>query len=195
MVALLGSAHTLDGEERFKRLVGGVRNNVVDALPVVDISPNDKRRMLRQVGLQKDPGTNLADVPIAGLPSAAIAIMERHFRKLGLALYYRELKAIAPPDSLVGATIVPNATFMNPEAFAPLTELFRFIRPTKLKNRDISAQFAYRCDLGMDGKLFGALVKLHRSVVGIVTVCTDRKLIEASDSTEWYDLGGTRLAT
>lgn len=72
------------------RLARGVANNDRDALPRLNLTANQKRASLRQLGARRMPGEALRDVPLIHIPpafnDAAISIA----RKLACALYYRE---------------------------------------------------------------------------------------------------------
>lgn len=186
---MLSSTYSDEDAGRFTKLLSGVRNNDPGSLPRIDMPANSKRRLLRDLGFNKG-STFLHEIPIAGLPTVAVDAIERYFRKLVLALYYRELASIAPPTSIVGASVIPNATLLEPAQFKELIAPFRFTRLSKFQNRDISEQFAYRCDLGLDGALFGTLIRMHRNVVGIACVCNNPALITEPDLADWYDLRG-----
>lgn len=189
-VSLLNSSESDEALARFRRLRTGIENNQPELLPRVDLSATEKRRTLRRFGIERGPGAFLDDLPIVALPQQAVTAMERHFRKLALALFYREMKFIAPEDSLVCATVIPNANFMETGDLKELAGIFTFLRASTLRRRDISRQFAYRCDIGVERKLFGALVKFHVAVMGIVAVCLDRAIIGPEENSEWCDLSG-----
>ena len=76
-------------EDDLQRLARGVLNNHPDLFPKLDIPANEKRKMLAHIGVQREPGSFLADEPVMAVPTG----LDTHFsffaRKLSAAIYYR----------------------------------------------------------------------------------------------------------
>lgn len=78
-----------------KRLIQGIQNNLPHLMPDVRLSSNQKRRVLREMGLQRGPKIALPEVPLARYPIESDVTIRKVVIKLGLALLYRQTNKIA----------------------------------------------------------------------------------------------------
>jgi hypothetical protein len=84
-----------------QRLLRGVTNNNPEVLPNFNPRANEKRRMLRHLGMERAPGELLDDVPVIAVPVALGPHLAFFNRKLTAALFYRQTKQIMTRDHVV----------------------------------------------------------------------------------------------
>ena len=80
-----------------RRLIKGIANNYPELLPIVRMSPVEKRRIVKSLGLEKPSNIFSNDIPIAKFPQDADRNIRKIGIKLGLALYYKHKGKIAKP--------------------------------------------------------------------------------------------------
>jgi hypothetical protein len=88
-------------EADLQRLLRGVQNNHPEVMPDLNPSPNEKRRMMRHLGIERQRGEFLEEVPVLAVPPAVVPHFEYFNRKLAAALFYRQTGQILSGDQIV----------------------------------------------------------------------------------------------
>lgn len=73
-----------------QRLVSGVKNNNPEVFPDLFPSANEKRKMLAHLGVARQAGEFLDEVPVIAVPIALGPHLEFFNRKLAAALFYQQ---------------------------------------------------------------------------------------------------------
>lgn len=189
LIAALAGSQSLETHRQWQKLLEGVRNNQPQHLPTVDLSANDKRKILVDLGIDKEPGSAFADVPLVAIPVGVRATIERWLRKMLLAIYYREQGAIFAPSGLVSSIVIFNAYLLRKKDPIVLPR-FCNIRRTSLRGRDMSDEFSYNWEFDAQNGVFGAAAFFHRGFVGVMSGVFRKTSIDAGNELPWYDLTG-----
>ena len=178
-----------DEGDDIEPLVSGVRNNAPECLPSLALSANEKRHVLRKLGLQPEPGATFADAPVARVPLDVGGHITTVARKLVQALHYREVGFILPKRwGLLTAwsqQVSPSAQKTRQN----LREALPSLVIGRRTNTNLGDQFYYTWGWNEAESLFGFQAFFGQGLM-ILGASASPDAIEASRSTsEWYISG------
>lgn len=152
ILALLVRVRSSDTEidkAEVRRALAGVKNNHPGLAESLRLSLGEKRRALRTLGMPRQSGTPLSDVPLLSLRDARWhAAVSRYSGKLTRALFFHHANRIAPLDSEITSrwltSLMPDAADLV-DRFAKLTDSLAV--PVR-QGRSLDEQFVYRFAVG-----------------------------------------------
>lgn len=83
-------------ESVFHKKIAGILNNYPGALPIFDLTANQKRSALKRMGMRRLPGQSLSDVGVFTPPPELLIAANIVIRKMTCAIYFRETGRILP---------------------------------------------------------------------------------------------------
>lgn len=172
------------------RLFQGMLNNAPHLIPDFELSASAKRQALREYGLTVPTSSFLDDVPLVGVPEEFHGAATIVARKLVLATYYREMKAIVEPDSRV---MIRWSQLQLPRG-ADLYQQLSTILPNKTTgarvNTDIGDQFSYAWAFNATEELFAICAQLCGSLMLLCAVAPQERIAGTRHPEEWLPLTG-----
>lgn len=147
------------------RMIIGLRNNLPHLFPDGHLTNREKRKVLREMGLEKPSGLALSRVPAVQFDSAVHRYIDRYTRKIGLALYYREQGVPAKRDHMMLASWGQSAspTFLASMAgFVAMTPIVTIGTRSNLKFGD---QFTYRCNKRLQPDMFAMIARFGAGII------------------------------
>lgn len=163
-------------ERNTSSLLTGIRNNQPHLLP--GSMPCSKEwSLLTKHNLW---GT---DTRLVRLPREVIGELEKMYRKMAVAFYYRHTGCILPSSAAVSATVDWNARLRPIEHAISLFKNFpRAVKPMR-NGRDFLGQFIYSWDVSADGSLFGFAAKFSSAALGMAVCYLKPEDIPAEERT------------
>ncbi|MEQ1707463.1 MAG: hypothetical protein ABL864_03940 [Terricaulis sp.] len=150
-------------ERNTANLLTGIRNNQRHLLPR-PMQQSKEWSLLTKHSLWG------ADMRFVRLSDEVISEIEKMYRKMAVAFYYRHTSRIVPGSAAISATVEWNARLRPIEDAVSLFKIFpRAVKPIR-NGRDFLGQFIYSWDISDDGKLFGFAAKFSRAALGMA-VC------------------------
>ena len=147
-------------ERHTANLLDGIRNNQAHRFPR-SMQQSKEWSLLTKHGLWG------ADVRLVSLPNQAIGELEKMYRKMAVAFYYRHTGCVLPSTAAVSASIDWNARLRPIEHAVSLFRMFpRLEKPTR-NRQDFLGQFIYSWDVSADGALFGFAAKFSNAALGM----------------------------
>jgi hypothetical protein len=172
------------------RMFQGLRNNAPHLIPNLELPASAKREALREYGVAIPSGSFLDDIPLIGVPKEFHGAATIVARKLVLATYYRELKAIAEPSSRV---MIRWSQLQLPQG-ADLYQNLSTILPNRTTgarvNTDIGDQFSYAWAFNAGEELFAMCAQLCGSLMLLCAVAPHDRIAETRHPKEWLPLTG-----
>lgn len=143
------------------RLIEGVKNNTPHLLPDINLSANQKRKLMAEFGLRPLHGETYADQPLALVHPKVRDMQDQFARKLTCALYYKHAGSILPAEQRILTACFPM--FQGQAEIENFLTLFPALELTGRSNVNIGEQFAYKWGRSADGELFGFLAQFGSS--------------------------------
>jgi hypothetical protein len=136
-------------------LIQGVRNNYPDLMPDPNLPANEKRRVLRHFGWERDRGAFLDEIGMVAVPERVGAHIEMNAIKLLAALHYRHVgQALTDQFGVFAGWSqqgLPGVDEAQEVLFGGMPELVVGSRV----NTSIGDQFVYRWGQNLEEGLFG----------------------------------------
>jgi hypothetical protein len=126
-----------------RRLMQGIKNNLPDLFPQIVQGANNRRRGLRQLGVEKPVGAVLDDVPMVEFPRQIDPVLRKVATKLGLALYYKHKGRPASPSHGIVSYWAQYADQRAMERFGQVISELQFLRRGTRSNFDFGNRFSY----------------------------------------------------
>lgn len=147
--------HLFD-ERGFARLIDGLRNNLPHMNSFDNLTPNQKRRALSDLGIERPAGTPLSEVAIVTVHPEFGIRTRRYLWKLARALFYKHVGRSAKSSSIAwSAWFQGKAT--NHQAHL---ETWQSITPILIhgtrRNFDYGNRFKYRINYSDELEVFAA---------------------------------------
>jgi hypothetical protein len=184
--------HERHSAAQFRKLVDGIANNVPEALPILDLPANQKRKILREHGMDLPIGTTTLDIPAVEIPKAFRPALLRFAAKLFCALYYKELGMIFPRNGAISCFFTLTRK-LDDEAMSRVLKPAPNLRRTARSGRDLTEQFCYRFGGREDGRVFVVVAHLREGFMLVLTGVTDRSDMTAVHDWNWVDLFGGEI--
>jgi hypothetical protein len=172
-------------QQEFIQALRGVKNNAPKMMPNPNLTVRERRRALDAMKIVKPHDIFAEELGIVAVPQNVRISLQRCFRKLFLALYYRHTGKIFPTIGKVGALVTFNNIFSKPEVLNDVLKDFRFSETPKWNNSSLTDQFSYMWDQNIDEGLFAAAIGIRTALFSIV-VGTTRE--HSSLETEFFEL-------
>jgi hypothetical protein len=156
-------------EAEYRKVFGGVMNNMPAVAPQAVTSPIAIRKALRALGMQRPDSGFLEDLNLALIDARAFdEAVDPVLGKLFCALYYKHVGKILPAGSLLFKMRVTNQTRYDPEPYWWMHFTMLDKVPTLVAGgRSIADQFDYRWGTDPDGR-FGIRFHMRRGLFGVV---------------------------
>lgn len=167
------------------RAVSGMVNNFPHFLPDFDLSANDKRRSLRQMGISKPSEVLATELPIVGLNPNIHEHILRYTRKIACALFYKEKGRAVPVGYFTWSTW---GQVVNPQL---RTSLRKFVEMTpavaqgRRTNMNFGDQFSYRYNKADDPDVLAVLMQFGRGMVVPLIVIDAASMPKMNHQNEW----------
>jgi hypothetical protein len=128
----------------FLRVVEGLRNNLPHLHGFHELSTNQKRHAIRNMGIQRPQGMALSEMPLVTIPDGYHDHMRPYICKISRALFYKHAGRIARPDTVGWAAWSTG----KGGAFQSTSEKWEKITPVAVRgartNVEIGDRFRYR---------------------------------------------------
>lgn len=138
----------------------------------------ETRRALREAGLA-DVRFPEGEVYMMSVPQPFIDAMTRYAEKLGRALYYMHRGFAVPSNGHVRVSALTNSQFMSQHFPREQFNILNVRPAISRRGEDLSAQFAYRYAVPVDGGGAGFLVQFRESTAFLILVYDDKAKFEA----------------
>lgn len=132
-------------EKTFNARIRGLINNYPEALPKFELTANEKRRKLRSMGIERQPGNFLSDFGIFKTTPDLERSMNIAIRKLTCATYYKEVgKPLTTQHTVTGTWLQGNDAKRAPllQHFDELLPEYR--QPQRHSVRNYGRRFCYK---------------------------------------------------
>lgn len=162
----------------------GIKNNLPRLLPFAGISTRDKRRALREKGLEKPANILVDDIPMVGVPAAIDAHVHRYGRKLAAALYYREKGKPIGSDFVISTYWAQAVDKRQMKGMLEFARMSPFQTIGTRANLNFGDRFGYRCDKADDNDLFMAIAQFGQGLV-IAMLVADGESATELEGDDW----------
>lgn len=171
--------------EEVQKVYSGVRNNLPHLLPFTGISKRDKRRALRQKGLEKPLNMLVDDISMVGIPAEIDEPVHRYARKIGAALYYREKGKPIGKDFVFWTHWAQAVDKVQMEGILQVAGMSPFRTIGNRPNMKFGNRFAYKCDKSDNNDLFTAVVQFGSGLVLVILVADGESAKQLADEEGW----------
>lgn len=171
-----------------RKLIQGMNNNLPHLLPRTDIGGSIKRRAMRQVGLQRPPGTFLSDMPLIHISAKVRPYFEAYARKLACALFYRERARIAPSDYWIWSSWTAQGMPTQVDSLHSFIEMTPYVRVGSRKNLSFGDRFSYRYNCGDSPDMMATLAQFGKGVILASIVVDPSAYASIPNPTRWVKL-------
>ncbi len=166
-------------DETIEPFIRGLLNNRPDLMPEVANSSIQAKKILRELGIKKPEGTFAKDYPVALIPADVFNALNKFFKKLFCALYYKHTGRILQKHSPVAIVKSTNQIFEDDDPFAWLHTLPLHNVPTIMRSgKQLVDQFDYRWAYNDEEDLFGVSFQLRYSLFGLMAGPVNEKQID-----------------
>ncbi|MES1985632.1 MAG: hypothetical protein V4461_11820 [Pseudomonadota bacterium] len=171
------------------RMMAGLRNNLPHLFPDGHLTNREKRKVLRQMGLEKPQGLALSQVPAVKFDSIVHSHIDRYTRKIALALYYREQGVSARRDHMMLASWGQSASPTFVASMAGFVNMTPIVTVGARSNLNFGDQFSYRCNKRLQPDVFAMIAQFG---AGIIINCLIVEPDFHAKLDEKSDVDGTR---
>ena len=166
-------------------LVQAVRNNAPDCLPSTFLPANEKRRVLRNWGLQLARGETFAEAPVIRVPTQVEGHITAVTRKLVRALHYKEVGMILPRRWGLLTAWAQQVTSSARKARENLQEAMPSLVIGQRTNTNLGDQFRYVWGQNEVDKLFGFQAFFGQGLMLLGASASPEAIAASGSTSEW----------
>lgn len=171
--------------EEILKAYQGIKNNLPHLMPFVGISNRDKRRALRDKGLEKPLNFLVEDIPLVGIPADIDPYVHRYARKLAAALYYREKGRPIGRDFVIWTHWAQAADKLQMNGLLEVAKMSPFVTIGRRTNLNFGDRFGYRCDKSDENDLFTAIAQFGQGLIVTMLVADGESAKELVGEEGW----------
>lgn len=153
-----------------RRLLDGLKNNLPHLARFRHMGPNEKRRAMREMKIERPVGLPLQDIPIVEVPSEFRERVNRYLRKMVRALFYKHVGRPAKASSVPWAWWSYERAGIHEQWTEEWLKMTPIPVQGKRSNMDFGDRFRYRINYSDEHEAFAAIGQFSDGLIFYVVL-------------------------